>query len=123
MPGFISPYRSVRYQLKERGRHTPKSQRVLFNLRHSSLRTKIEFTFGSLKNRFKILSTKPHHPFFSQVDIVVAYYILHNYIIVTDPIHNRLKEEVLLVEEQGDIMNDDDDSFCYSSPTMQEPHK
>ena len=76
-------------------------------------------TFGILKNKLKILSSKPYHLFLSQVDIIFTCCVLHNYIIVTDPIHDRfLNEEVPLVEEQGDIMNEDDDSFCYSSPTM-----
>jgi len=87
MPGFISPYQSVRYHLKEQEGRTPKNRRELFNLRHSSLRTKIESTFGILKNRFKILSSKPHHPFITQVDIILAYTVLHNFIVVTDPIH------------------------------------
>ena len=70
MPGFISPYRGVRYHLKEHSGKTPKNRRELFNLRHSSLRSKIESTFGTLKNRFKILCAKPHYPFPIQVDIV-----------------------------------------------------
>ncbi|XP_020247765.1 protein ALP1-like isoform X1 [Asparagus officinalis] len=94
MPGFISPYRGVRYHLKEHSGKTPKNRRELFNLRHSSLRSKIESAFGTLKNRFKILCAKPHYPFPIQVDIVLACTILHNFIATVDP-----RDELLNVDE------------------------
>ena len=106
MPGFISPYQSVRYHLKEQEGRTPKNRRELFNLRLSSLRTKIESTFGILKNRSKILSFKPHH--------LVVCTVLHNFVVVTDLVHDKfLNEEFPIVEEQGDIINDDDEPFDY----------
>ncbi|XP_020271667.1 uncharacterized protein LOC109846838 [Asparagus officinalis] len=101
MPGFISPYRGVRYHLKEHSGKTPKNRRELFNLRHSSLRSKIESTFGTLKNRFKILCAKPHYPFPIQVDIVLACTVLHNFIITVDP-----SDELL----NNDEINEDIDS-------------
>jgi len=119
MPGFLSPYRSVRYHLKEQSGHTPKNRRELFNLRHASLRAKIESAFGILKNRFKILSAKPHHPFPSQVDIVLACTVLHNYIAITDPIHDKfLNEEVDIMEEECEVMNEDDDAVVTFSHTL-----
>ncbi|XP_039140531.1 uncharacterized protein LOC120277754 [Dioscorea cayenensis subsp. rotundata] len=51
-PGFIPPYRGVRYHLKEFGSRTPANSKELFNLRHSSARTSIERAFGSLKDGF-----------------------------------------------------------------------
>ncbi|XBH98557.1 hypothetical protein VPH35_128047 [Triticum aestivum] len=53
----------------------------LFNLRHSSLRVTVERAFGALKNRFKILDQKPFHPYSTQVKLVLACCILHNWIL------------------------------------------
>uniref|UniRef100_J3MEF8 DDE Tnp4 domain-containing protein n=1 Tax=Oryza brachyantha TaxID=4533 RepID=J3MEF8_ORYBR len=55
--------------------------RELFNLRHSSLRVTIERAFGALKNSFKILYSKPFHPYKTQVKLVLACCILHNWIL------------------------------------------
>ncbi|XP_020266770.1 uncharacterized protein LOC109842285 [Asparagus officinalis] len=101
-PGFISPYRGVRYHLKEFTGRTPQNRRELFNLRHSSLRSKIEPTFGILKNRFKILTSKPHYPFPAQVDIVLACTVLHNYIATVDPEDELLNETTDIEEEDGE---------------------
>ncbi|KAM0828543.1 hypothetical protein ACQ4PT_067472 [Festuca glaucescens] len=79
-PGFIPPFRNVRYHLNEWGNNPVQNAEELFNLRHSSLRIDIERAFGSLKRRFKILDdAKPFFPFPVQVDIVVACCVLHNY--------------------------------------------
>ena len=52
-PGFLHPYRGVRYHLSEYGtRHNPTNTKELYNLRHNSLRVMIERAFGALKNRF-----------------------------------------------------------------------
>ena len=53
----------------------------LFNLQHSSLRTTFEREFGTLKNRFKVLTTRPYYPFPSEVRVVIACCILHNWIL------------------------------------------
>ena len=108
MPGFISPYRGVRYHLKDHTNRVPRNRRELFNFRHSSLRTKIESTFGLLKNKFKILAAKPHYPFHTQVDTVLACTVLHNYIQIADPFDPELLEEVEIEEEDGDMMNEND---------------
>ena len=108
MPGFISPYRGVRYHLKEHTGRTPKNRKELFNLRHSSLRSKIECTFGILKNRFKILAAKPNYPFPTQVDIVLACTVLHNFIALEDPDDDILNENVEIDEDTGEETNEDD---------------
>ena len=41
----------------------------------------MERAFGSLKGRFKILASRPFFPFRTQVDIVMACCILHNFIL------------------------------------------
>ncbi|KAI4971085.1 hypothetical protein ZWY2020_001999 [Hordeum vulgare] len=80
--GFLPPFRGVRYHLNEWGNNPVQNERELFNLRHSSLRVTVERAFGSLKRRFKILDDAT--PFFlypTQVDIVMACCIIHNWVI------------------------------------------
>ena len=83
MPQWLpTPYRGVRYHLTKFGsRNHPTNARELFNLRHSSLRVIVERAFGALKNRFRILDNKPFHPYKTQVKLVLACCILHNWII------------------------------------------
>ncbi|XP_048552576.1 protein ALP1-like [Triticum urartu] len=79
-PGFLPPFRGVRYHLNEWGNNPVQNDKELFNLRHSSLRVTVERAFGSLKRRFKILDdAKPFFTFPVQVDIVIACCVLHNY--------------------------------------------
>ncbi|KAL0430948.1 UNVERIFIED_CONTAM: hypothetical protein Sradi_0720800, partial [Sesamum radiatum] len=62
--GFLTPYKGVRYHLKEwdRGTGGPQSSRELFNLRHASARNVIERTFGLLKTRWGILRSPSYYP-------------------------------------------------------------
>lgn len=55
----LVPYRGVRYHLKEfgEGYPPPRNAQELFNLRHSSLRTVVERTFGVLKRQWAVLRT------------------------------------------------------------------
>jgi hypothetical protein len=64
-----------------RSRNRPTNARELFNLRHSSLRVTVERARGALKNRFRILDNKPFHKYKTQVKLVLACAILHNWII------------------------------------------
>jgi hypothetical protein len=81
-PGFLPPYHDTIYHLKEYGsRNYPTNPKELFNLRHSSLRVTVERDFGALKNRFRIIDNKPFHPFKTQVKLVLACCILHNWIL------------------------------------------
>ena len=80
-PGFLPPYRGTRYHLAEFGNNRPRDQRELFNLRHSSLRVTVERAFAALKNRFRILDNKPFHPYKTQVMLVLACSILHDWIL------------------------------------------
>ncbi|XP_020262563.1 protein ALP1-like [Asparagus officinalis] len=110
MPGFISPYRGVRYHLNEYRGRPINNRRELFNLRHSSLRSKIESTFGLLKNRFKILTSKPHYPFPTQVDIVLACAILHNYIAIVDLGDDLLNEDITIDDDDVEIATEGEDA-------------
>jgi hypothetical protein len=80
-PGFLPPYRATRYHFKEYGRNPPTNKKELFNLRHSSLRVTVERAFGALKNRFRILDNKPFHPYKTQVKLLLACCIIHNWIV------------------------------------------
>ncbi|XP_026434306.1 protein ALP1-like [Papaver somniferum] len=62
-PSFITPYRGVRYHLKECGGNRPRYAKELFNLRHSSLRNVVERVLGILKRRFTILQVQPQYPY------------------------------------------------------------
>lgn len=62
-PTWVTPYRKVRYHLTDWINHTaetpqalrPQNKRELFNLRHSSKRTRVEITIGLLKGRCRLL--------------------------------------------------------------------
>jgi hypothetical protein len=49
-----------------------------FNYRHSSLRTRVERTFGVLKKRWKILGTMPQMKEKYQIGIIFSVVALHN---------------------------------------------
>ena len=81
-PEILPPFKKTRYHLNEfNSRKGPQNAKELFNLHHSSLRVTIERAFAALKNRFKILDQKPFHPFETQVKLVLACCILHNWIL------------------------------------------
>jgi hypothetical protein len=80
--GFLPPYRGFRYHLSEfSSTNQPTNAKELFKLRHSSLRVTVERAFGSLKGRFRIIDNKPFHKYKTQVKLVLACCILHNWII------------------------------------------
>ncbi|XP_057458064.1 uncharacterized protein LOC130748834 [Lotus japonicus] len=104
-PGILTPYRGVRYHLKEYSTRGPQNPRELFNLRHSSLRNVIERTFGVLKKRFPIISsgTEPHYSFEVMRNIVVACCILHNFLMGVDI------DEALMAEVDRELLQRDID--------------
>jgi hypothetical protein len=81
-PCFLTPYRGVRYHLKEfgRGHRQPNNYKELFNHRHTVLRNHIERAIGVLKKRFLILKVGTHHPMKNQVKILAAAAVFHNII-------------------------------------------
>ncbi|WVZ93069.1 hypothetical protein U9M48_039082 [Paspalum notatum var. saurae] len=81
-PSFLSPYRSVRYHLKDQGRGNcrPRDYKELFNLRHARLRNHIERAIGILKMRFPILKVATYYPMETQVKIPAAAVVIHNII-------------------------------------------
>ncbi|KAG2400089.1 uncharacterized protein HKW66_Vig0100570 [Vigna angularis] len=102
----MTPYRGVRYHLKEFSRRGPQNARELFNHRHSSLRNVIERTFGVLKKRFSIIAsgTEPHYELETMMNIILACCILHNFIRGVDrddPFLNEVDNELNEREEQN----------------------
>jgi hypothetical protein len=81
-PQFLTPYRGVRYHLKEcaQSKQRPQNPKELYNLRHSSLRNAIERTFGVLKKRFKVHNNPIEYEINTQVRLVKALCCLHNFI-------------------------------------------
>jgi len=111
----LPPFRGVRYHLSEFGnRNHPTTTKELFNLMHSSLRVSVERAFGALKGRFRIIDNKSFHKYKSQVKLVLACCILHNWIIGFG------LDEIVLVEEcfHGDLSEDDEGEVPLDSPTM-----
>jgi len=63
-PGFLPPFRAVRYHLNEWGRNPVQNEKELFNRRQCSLRIIVEQAFGALKRRFKVLDdASPFFPY------------------------------------------------------------
>ena len=98
---LIAPYRRVHYHLKEYSVRPPENAKELFNLRHASLRTAIERAFGVLKKRFPIIAytTEPNYYIDTQNEIILACYILHNYLMGVDP------DESLIAEVDEEVLH------------------
>uniref|UniRef100_A0A8I7BC18 DDE Tnp4 domain-containing protein n=2 Tax=Hordeum vulgare subsp. vulgare TaxID=112509 RepID=A0A8I7BC18_HORVV len=81
-PQFIAPYQGTRYHLRKQGRvhQRPQCYKELFNLRHAQLRDHVERIIGILKARYPILKAATMFDIDTQVDIVVACCVLHNFI-------------------------------------------
>ncbi|KAL2327026.1 hypothetical protein Fmac_020453 [Flemingia macrophylla] len=79
-PRFLAPYRGTRYHLNEWIGNTPQNFKELFNLRHSSARNTIERSFGILKKRWSILRTPSFFDIKTQIRIINACFVLHNFI-------------------------------------------
>ncbi|XP_047937792.1 protein ANTAGONIST OF LIKE HETEROCHROMATIN PROTEIN 1-like [Salvia hispanica] len=80
--GFITPYKGVRYHLKEWGPGTqaPQTQEELFNLKHTKARNVIERSFAVLKMWWGILRSPSFYPIEVQTGLIIACFLLHNFI-------------------------------------------
>ncbi|KAL0429056.1 UNVERIFIED_CONTAM: hypothetical protein Sradi_0531600 [Sesamum radiatum] len=80
--GFLTPYRGVRYHLREwdRGAGGPQNPQEYFNLKHSSASNVIERAFGLLKVRWAVLRSPSYYPIKTQNKIILACCLLHNFI-------------------------------------------
>ncbi|XP_020242787.1 protein ALP1-like [Asparagus officinalis] len=80
---FITPYRGSRYHLGDFANRTTRAYRDTkdkYNHRHAQLRNAVKKAWGILKQRFKILKVAVPFPYKTQVKIVVACCVLHNFI-------------------------------------------
>ncbi|KAK9282949.1 hypothetical protein L1049_011174 [Liquidambar formosana] len=117
--GLITPYRGVRYHLKEYSTRAPENAQEIFNHRHASLRNVIERAFGVLKKRFSIIAsgTEAHYSVDTTTEIVLACGILHNYLMGVDPderliaeVDRELMNNEICTEEEYRMNNNSDDS-------------
>ena len=71
---IITPYRGIRYHLKEYPRKGPQKAKELFNHRYPSLRNVIEETFGVMKKRFRIIAsgTEPCYGVDTMTNIILG---------------------------------------------------
>jgi len=84
--------------LNEFTKHSLENEKELFNLRHSSLRTTIERSFGILKSRFRSIDEKYFWSYETQVNVVLACCIIHNHIMGVDP-NDFLMEKIFSKSE------------------------
>ncbi|KAG8388049.1 hypothetical protein BUALT_Bualt02G0084800 [Buddleja alternifolia] len=109
-PSFLAPYRATRYHLNEWRGNIPTNYKELYNLRHSSARNAIERTFGLLKKRWAILRTASFYDLKTQIRIINACCILHNFVrgeIPEDPLLDEVDRE-LENREIEDYANNDE---------------
>ncbi|KAH1238454.1 hypothetical protein GmHk_08G023114 [Glycine max] len=72
--------KKLRYHQFQFKQEPPTNAQEAFNCAHLSLRNCIERSFGVLKKRWKILSRMPNFSVQNQIDIIIATFVLHNYI-------------------------------------------
>ena len=101
---LLTPYRGVRYHLKEWSRgnqrqcpclffrvflpdniyRRPQNHEELFNLRHASARNAVERIFGVFKCQFSVFKTAPEYPIDMQAMLVPALAAVHNFVGIHD---------------------------------------
>eukprot|EP01113_Clastostelium_recurvatum_P030325 TRINITY_DN3675_c0_g1_i1.p1 TRINITY_DN3675_c0_g1~~TRINITY_DN3675_c0_g1_i1.p1 ORF type:complete len:410 (-),score=32.30 TRINITY_DN3675_c0_g1_i1:22-1215(-) len=105
---FLTPYRGVRYHLKEQVEAInsgilPQNKEELFNLRHAKLRNVIERVFGAFKHKFPILHYGSQYPFLIQVYLVYALATLWNFLKMFDNGDEEYEDEEEEEEEENSI--------------------
>jgi hypothetical protein len=103
----LTPYRGVRYHLKEweRSNARPQNAKELFNLRHAQLRNIIERIFGVIKKVWKILTIPRSFKIDAQVKVVAALCVLHNILVNIREITEEDLQEI--VDQDGDLEKED----------------
>ncbi|XP_042012045.1 uncharacterized protein LOC121760450 [Salvia splendens] len=97
--GFLTPYKGVRYHLKEwgPGNAAPQNPKELSNMRHTKARNIIERAFAVLKMRWGILRCASYYPIKTQIRLTMACFLLHNFIrreMSVDPIEAQIESNV-----------------------------
>ncbi|XP_074314645.1 uncharacterized protein LOC141649872 [Silene latifolia] len=98
--GFLAPYKGTRYHLNLWRGNTPTNYKELFNLRHSSARNTIERAFGCMKKRWAIMRTSSFFGKKTQVRVINACAILHNFLRT-----EKMEETALMAEVERDLEN------------------
>ncbi|XP_057788919.1 uncharacterized protein LOC131005839 [Salvia miltiorrhiza] len=109
--GFLAPYKSVRYHLKEWGplAARPQNARELFNLRHAKARNAIERAFGIMKMRWGILRSTSYYPVKVQNRLIMACFVINNFIrtnMPVDPIEQQFDNQYV---ETADTESDNEE--------------
>ena len=71
----------------------PRNYKELFNFRHAQLRNVIERIFGVMKKRFRVLLLPQEYPIVTQVQLVSALAVVHNFIRLFDPRDKELNDK------------------------------
>ncbi|KAJ0967867.1 hypothetical protein J5N97_024784 [Dioscorea zingiberensis] len=103
--GLLAPYKGERYHLGQftGGSAQYRNRKDKFNHNHARLRNIVERAFGILKRRFKILRVTAAFSVETQLDIVYACAVIHNYVskhAYDDP--NMAQEENDHIDEEVD---------------------
>ena len=116
-PCLITPYRGVRYHLKEYSSHGPENMYELFNHRHASLRNAIERAFGVLKKLFAMIggTNEPHYSQGTLTKIILACCITHNFFMGVDHEFNQslldeVDVELVEADEEGEVISSREDT-------------
>ncbi|XP_042056110.1 uncharacterized protein LOC121800652 [Salvia splendens] len=109
--GFLTPFKGVRYHLKEWGpsAHKPQNPTEMFNMRHTMARNIIERAFAVLKMRWGILRSASFYPITTQTRLIMACFILHNFIrsqMQVNPVELELSDANVNLEDLEDINGD-----------------
>ena len=102
----MSPYRGVRYHLKEQRQADlrPNTAKELFNLRHASLRNVIERIFEVVKRKFKILGSVAEYSIDTQIHLVLGLIALYNFIHSQEDIQEDIDE---VVQDENQEIDED----------------
>ncbi|XP_057788635.1 uncharacterized protein LOC131005646 [Salvia miltiorrhiza] len=114
--GFLTPFKGVRYHLKEWGplAARPQNKEELFNLRHSKARNVIERAFGILKMRWGILRSNTFYPIKSQNRLIMSCFLLNNFIrkeMTVDPVELQFDS----MDEPNDGVGADHEEFVQTT--------
>jgi hypothetical protein len=90
----MSPYRGVRYYLKEQRQADlrPNTAKELFNLRYASFRNVVKRIFRVVKRKFKVLGSVAEYLINSQIHLVLSLIGLYNFIHIHKDVSNKFQE-------------------------------
>ncbi|KAL1550157.1 hypothetical protein AAHA92_18157 [Salvia divinorum] len=102
-----SPYKGVRYHLKEWGPGIESPQTVveMFNMRHTKAHNVIGRAFAVLKMCWDILRSSAFYPIQVQIHLVMACFLLHNFI-RKEMAADRVEAELDFANFDSDIEDD-----------------